>query len=86
VMGITEAPVFERIDRHIRAMPQYLVGHLERVTRIRDRAARIPGLHLAGAAYDGMGIPDCVQSGVTAAAALVSKLRNRSQEPATITT
>lgn len=85
VMGIADAPVFERIDRYVRAMPQYHVAHLERVARIRARTAQIPGLYLAGAAYDGMGIPDCVKSGVTAAVVVEANLRNRSQEPATIT-
>ena len=69
VMGITAPPVLCRVDRFDRAMPQYHVGHLDRVAAIESLAARIPGLYLAGAAYGGVGIPDCVGSGERAAAA-----------------
>lgn len=69
VMGIEAAPVLHRVDRFVRAMPQYHVGHLDRVTAIQAIAAEIPGLYLAGAAYGGVGIPDCVSSGERAAVA-----------------
>jgi oxygen-dependent protoporphyrinogen oxidase len=52
-------------------MPQYEVGHLERVARIRARLAAIPGLHLAGNALSGVGIPDCIAAGERAAEAVV---------------
>ena len=48
-------------------MPQYHVGHLGRVETIERCAAAIPGLHLAGGAYRGVGIADCVRSGEAAA-------------------
>jgi oxygen-dependent protoporphyrinogen oxidase len=48
-------------------MPQYTVGHSARVEEIESRAANIPGLHLAGNAYRGIGIPDCVRSGKSTA-------------------
>jgi oxygen-dependent protoporphyrinogen oxidase len=48
-------------------MPQYHLGHLERVKRIRERLASLPGLALAGNAYSGLGIPDCIRSGEAAA-------------------
>ena len=44
------------------ALPQYLVGHLDRVTRIRESIARVPGLAVAGAPYEGIGIPACIAS------------------------
>lgn len=69
VMGIDAAPVLCRVDRFDRAMPQYHVGHLDRVSAIQSRAAAVPGLYLAGAAYGGVGIPDCVSSGERAATA-----------------
>jgi protoporphyrinogen/coproporphyrinogen III oxidase len=69
VMGIRSTPVLCRVDRFDRAMPQYHVGHLDRVATIQSLAAGIPGLYLAGAAYGGVGIPDCVSSGERAAAA-----------------
>jgi oxygen-dependent protoporphyrinogen oxidase len=48
-------------------MPQYEVGHLERVNEIEKLASELPGLTLAGNAYRGAGIPDCIRSGQTAA-------------------
>ncbi len=65
--GITAAPVLTRVHRHRLAMPQYAVGHLERVDAIEARAAALPALALAGAAYRGVGVPDCVRSGEGAA-------------------
>lgn len=74
VMGITADPVLERIDRLPRTMPQYDVGHRERVAGIDAAVARIPGLALAGAAYRGVGIPDCVRSGEGAAGDILREL------------
>jgi len=67
LVGITAAPVLTRVHRHRLAMPQYAVGHLERVAAIEARAAALPALALAGAAYRGVGVPDCVRSGEAAA-------------------
>ena len=67
IMGVTETPSFTRLSRWPRSMAQYTVGHQERVARIEERLARIPGLHLAGNAYHGIGIPDCVRMGKQAA-------------------
>jgi oxygen-dependent protoporphyrinogen oxidase len=69
--GIRANPLLTRVHRWPRAMPQYAVGHLARVEAIEARAAALPGLALAGAAYRGVGIPDCVKSGETAADALM---------------
>jgi oxygen-dependent protoporphyrinogen oxidase len=69
MLGLTAAPVSHVIARWPRSMAQYNLGHLQRVSEIRQRAAAIPGLHLAGNAYDGIGIPDCIQSGRAAAKA-----------------
>ena len=55
LLGIDAAPLFVRVQRHPRAMPQYAVGHLDRVAAIEARAAALPGLALAGAAYRGVG-------------------------------
>ena len=51
-------------------LPQYAVGHLDRVARIRADVARVPGLAVCGAAYDGIGIPACIASARKAVAAL----------------
>jgi protoporphyrinogen/coproporphyrinogen III oxidase len=70
LLGVRAAPHLTRIARWPRAMPQYQVGHIDRVARIRARAATL-GVHLAGNAYDGVGIPDCIRSGESAAEALL---------------
>lgn len=63
LLGIKAPPLFRRIHRHPRSLPQYQVGHLELVRRIESHLARFPGLALAGNAYRGVGVPDCVRSG-----------------------
>ncbi len=70
--GITAAPLLTRIHRHRRAMPQYAVGHLDLVAIIEGRVASLPGLALAGGAYRGVGISDCVRSGEAAADAVLA--------------
>ncbi len=67
-MGITATPVLARAYRWSRSNPQYNVGHSVLVGEIENLAAAHPGLYLAGAAYRGSGIPDCIQSGVDTAA------------------
>ncbi len=74
LLGVTARPRLVRVHRHARAMPQYHVGHEERVAAIEARAAAIAGLALAGAAYRGVGVPDCVRSGETAADAVLARL------------
>jgi protoporphyrinogen/coproporphyrinogen III oxidase len=61
LMGITAPPCFHTIIRWDRAIPQYQLGHLERVWQIEERAARWPGLFLAGNAYHGVAINDCTE-------------------------
>lgn len=67
ILGISSPPVLVRVHRHAAAMPQYEVGHLDRVGAIRDRIARHPGLAFCGNALTGVGIPDCIHSGEQAA-------------------
>jgi len=62
-MGITAAPCFEHIVRWDRAIPQYQLGHLERVAWIEERARTHPGLFLAGNAYHGVALNDCTEQG-----------------------
>ena len=65
--GIRATPELVRVHRHPEAMPQYTVGHLDRIAAIESQVMQLPGLALAGAAYRGVGIPDCVRSGEMAA-------------------
>jgi len=67
VIGARGTPVIVQIDRWAGAMPQYHVGHLDRVVTINDRLATLPGLAVAGAAYEGVGIPQVIASGQAAA-------------------
>jgi len=66
-LGVAAAPVLTRLHRWPASMPQYRVGHLTRVETIEQVVAGMPGLLLAGAAYRGVGIADCVRSGEAAA-------------------
>jgi oxygen-dependent protoporphyrinogen oxidase len=59
--------VDSRVTRWGGGLPQYAVGHLDRVRRIRAAVAQHPGLAVAGAAYDGVGVPACIRSGQQAA-------------------
>ena len=65
-------PEHAQVSRWRRAMAQYAVGHKERVQRINARVAALPGLRLAGNAYDGIGVPDCIRLGRKAARELVA--------------
>lgn len=67
ILGITAEPCLSRVYRWKAAMPQYLVGHLQRIAAIEQVMATAPGMVLAGAAYRGIGIPQCVRQGLEAA-------------------
>jgi protoporphyrinogen/coproporphyrinogen III oxidase len=62
-----------QVSRWRRAMAQYAVGHQERMKRVKERVATLPGLRLAGNAYDGIGIPDCIRTGRNAAKELMAE-------------
>jgi oxygen-dependent protoporphyrinogen oxidase len=68
IIGLTADPLFARVYRWKSAMAQYGVGHLERLQRIDNLLAKLPGLALAGNGYRGIGVPDCIRSGSQAAA------------------
>lgn len=68
LLGISRDPVITRVYRWPRLNPQYEVGHLEKVANIDARLGGIPGLHIIGAGFRGVGIPDCVAQGRAAAA------------------
>lgn len=70
--GLSARPVATEVTRWIGGLPQYPVGHLDRVARVRDAVAALPGLRVCGAAYDGVGIPACVGSGRRAADEIVA--------------
>ena len=74
ILGITAAPLLARVYRWERANPQYLVGHGERVDAMEQLLAPYPGLFLAGSAYRGVGVPDCIHQGSQTAERLLAAL------------
>jgi oxygen-dependent protoporphyrinogen oxidase len=65
--GVIAPPTLTRVHRWPGGMPQYVMGHPDRVARIEAALTGHPGLAVAGAAYNGVGIPDCIRSGEAAA-------------------
>jgi protoporphyrinogen/coproporphyrinogen III oxidase len=72
IMGLEARPVFHSIARWPNAMAQYTVGHEKRLTELESILQNVPGLHLAGNAYRGIGLPDCVKLGKEAATRVAS--------------
>ena len=71
ILGISAEPLLARVFKWKRAMAQYGIGHTVRVERIHGLVAATPGLALAGNAYGGIGVPDCVREGAKAASDIV---------------
>jgi len=67
ILGLCAEPLFARVYKWKSAMAQYGVGHLDRLDRIEGLRNQLPGLALAGNAYRGIGVPDCIRSGREAA-------------------
>jgi oxygen-dependent protoporphyrinogen oxidase len=80
-MGIAAEPVFHKIIRWHKAIPQYHLGHLDRVAAIEARLAAHPGLWLGGNAYRGVALNDCTEQGSVIADAVFSYLRDRRAKP-----
>ncbi len=78
-LRIGRSPVASRVTRWPHALPQYGVGHTDRVDRIRTRVADIPGLELAGAAFDGVGVAAVIGTGRSAASAVLQYLAEQAQ-------
>ncbi|MEU7551606.1 protoporphyrinogen oxidase [Streptomyces sp. NPDC044571] len=76
-VGLTARPVASTVTRWDGGLPQYPVGHLGRVARIREAVAALPGLAVCGALYDGVGIPACIASAGKAADVVVATLASR---------
>jgi oxygen-dependent protoporphyrinogen oxidase len=74
VLGIVAEPSLVRVTRWKGAMPQYNLGHGARVERIAARVARVPWLEIAGNAYGGVGVPDCIVAGEGAAERVLAGL------------
>ncbi|WP_238993262.1 protoporphyrinogen oxidase [Nocardioides caldifontis] len=81
-VGLRAAPVDHHVQRWGGGLPQYAVGHPDRVRRIRASVAEVPGLAVCGAAYDGLGIPACIASGQRAAREVLDRLPTTTPSPA----
>ncbi len=75
LLGVNAEPILSRIWRYPNSMPQYHVGHLDRIERIEASLGRFSTLALAGSAYHGVGISDCVRTGEAAAEQVIEQLR-----------
>ncbi|MEV8451521.1 protoporphyrinogen oxidase [Streptomyces sp. NPDC052095] len=78
--GLAARPVDTEVTRWIGGLPQYPVGHLARVARIREQVAKLPALRVCGAVYDGVGIPACIASAHRAADEIVTELAEGTAE------
>lgn len=67
IAGITHEPIYAEVNRWERGMPQYQLGHHQRLEKIQGQLRSYRGLYLAGAAYHGIGIPDCIRDGTETA-------------------
>lgn len=75
--GVSVAPIDQRVTRWGGGLPQYAVGHLDRVRRIQAAVEGVPGLAVCGAAYEGVGVPACIRSGQQAAARVLADMADR---------
>lgn len=75
-IGLKSQPIFTEITRLNHSMPQYPVGHLDNITDLRNEMSqKLPGVWVTGAAFDGVGLPDCIRQGKEAASAIIQYLK-----------
>jgi oxygen-dependent protoporphyrinogen oxidase len=82
IVKLQARPIFDRVYRWRGAMAQYESGHIARIMRIEKRLRDIPGLEMAGNAYHGIGVPDCIREGMNAANAVVQTLNRATAQQA----
>jgi oxygen-dependent protoporphyrinogen oxidase len=78
-LGITADPLVSRVFIWENAMPQYNLGHPEKLAQIDTALEKYPGLALAGNGYRGIGIPDCIHSGELAVERILATETQRAQ-------
>ena len=77
-LGITSSPEFTNVSRWKQSMPQYTVGHDERMQQVKDEIQHeFPQVMLVGSSYDGISVPDCVTQGRNAALQLIENITER---------
>ncbi len=82
VLGVKAEPLFAKVYRWHLGMPQYTIGHQDRVARIKERLSQKPGVAVAGGSYTGVGIPNCIESGEDALAKVLGDLGIEFEEDA----
>jgi oxygen-dependent protoporphyrinogen oxidase len=80
MIGLTAIPLFARVFRSEYALPQYEVGHPERVVKMEELLAGLPGTHIIGNSFYGVGIPDCIKSARRA----IEKITSAALQPASV--
>ena len=78
-MGLSAEPLYTHLQRWPRALPQYTVGHRERLNRLDVALANVPGLHVTGAAYRGAGVAGCIAQAEETAALTLAGLAASTQ-------
>jgi oxygen-dependent protoporphyrinogen oxidase len=73
-MGIGTSPVFHRVFQVRDAIPQLLVGHVNRISSIRSALSACPGIHIAASYFGGVGVPDCIQTAKDTAYSIVAQI------------
>ncbi len=76
IVGLQATPHYAEVNRWHRAMPQYTIGHLDRLAQLEAALSRFGGLDITGAAYRGVGIPDCIRDGTAAATRTLQYLQS----------
>jgi len=78
IVGLQATPQYVEVNRWHRAMPQYTIGHLDRLTQLEAAVSRFGGLTITGAGYRGVGLPDCIRDGAEAACRTLRYLQSTS--------
>lgn len=77
IMEISKHPYFSIVTRYKNKMPQYTVGHTDRINDVRKEVSKqLPGVFLAGSSYEGVGVPDCIDQSIKAVKAIINYLKN----------
>lgn len=84
ICALTAEPTYTEVNRWTKAMPQYQLGHLERLDQAEVALGRYPGLVLTGSGYRGVGIPDCIRDGAAAAQKVIRYLSGKREERAEV--
>ncbi len=77
LLGFQPEPVLVKVYRWKLALPQYTVGHLERVTKLKETIGSVNGLFVTGSAFRGVGLPDCIHEGALTAEQVVRLLADK---------